>query len=104
MEISIIALNTGPITSKFRENALETIKSLDIENSRWSEKYKEALRGEGKRVPFKLPAVEVAKVVHKIILNPKPKPRYYITKATWILGLAKRVLSTSMLDKLLLKV
>ena len=102
--ISVVLLNTGPVTSKFRENALKTLKDFDFTDSRWREKYELALRGKGKRVPFNLPAVEVAKVVHHIILSPKPKPRYYITKATWILGLAKRILSTSLLDKLLLRV
>ncbi len=102
--ISVILLNTGPVTSKFRENALKTLKDFDFTNSRWKTKYELALSGKAKRVPFNLPAVEVAKVVHHIILSPKPKPRYYITKATWILGLAKRILSTSLLDKLLLRV
>jgi short-subunit dehydrogenase len=103
-KIYVILLNTGPVTSKFRENALKTLEKVDIKNSRWSSFYQKALSGKAKRVPFNLPAVEVAKVVHQITLDPKPKPRYYITKATWILGIAKRVLSTSLLDKLLLKV
>jgi hypothetical protein len=34
----------------------------------------------------------------------KPKPRYYVTKATYILGFFKRVLSTSLMDKLLNKI
>jgi short-subunit dehydrogenase len=102
--VCVISLNTGPVTSKFRENAIDTLKDFDIESSRWSEAYKRSMGGNAKRVPFNLPAVEVAKIVHKIILSPKPKPRYYITKATWILGFAKRVLSTSMLDRLLLRV
>jgi short-subunit dehydrogenase len=45
-----------------------------------------------------------AKVVHKIILAEKPKPRYYITKATYLLGYLKRVVSTTILDKVLLKI
>jgi len=102
--IFVVLLNTGPVTSKFRENAIKTLKSIDIESSRWAEEYKKTLSGRGRRVPFNLPAVEVAKVVYKIINDPKPKPRYYITKATWILGFFKRVLSTSMLDRVLLRV
>jgi short-subunit dehydrogenase len=102
--IDVILLNTGPIGSKFRENALKTLEKIDIENSIWKESYKKALSGDSKRVPFSLPAQEVANLVHKIILNPKPKPRYYITKATWILGVAKRLCSTSLLDKILKRV
>jgi len=103
--VSVVLLNTGPVTSKFRENALKTIeKNIDIEHSRYATKYRKALRGEGKRVPFNLPAEAVAQKVFHIILTDKPKPRYYITKATYILGYLKRILSTSMLDRVLLKV
>ncbi|HGZ69828.1 MAG TPA: short-chain dehydrogenase, partial [Nitratifractor sp.] len=66
--------------------------------------YIDTISGKAKKVPFSLPASAVASVVHKIILTDKPNPRYYITKATYILGFAKRVLSTLLLDKLLLKV
>jgi short-subunit dehydrogenase len=102
--ISMILLDTGPITSKFRENALKTLENVDYKESRWKDVYEKSLKGEGKRVPFSLPAVEVARLIHQISLDPTPKPRYYITKATWILAMAKRLLSTSLLDRLLLKV
>lgn len=99
-----ILLNTGPIESSFRKNAIATLEDVDITHSHYSDYYKQAKSGRSKKVPFELPAEAVASVVHKIILTPKPQPRYYITKATYILGYAKRLLSTSMLDKLLLKV
>jgi len=99
-----ILLNTGPVKSNFRKNAIKTLDNLDIENAQFKDKYLESKAGKFKKVPFSLPASSVASVVHKIILTPKPQPRYYITKATYILGFAKRVLSTSLLDKLLLKV
>ena len=103
-DIYVISLNTGPVSSRFRKNAIETLKRLDIENSRFSAIYKKALKGEGKRVPFNLPAEAVASKVHEIILSEKPAPRYYITKATYILAFLKRVLPTSMLERVLLKV
>lgn len=56
------------------------------------------------KAPFNLPASSVAKVVLKIMQTTKPKPRYYVTKATYILGFLKRVLSTSLMDKLLNKI
>ncbi len=99
-----ILLNTGPVESKFRKNAIKTLDNIDIENSIHKQHYINSKNGKAKRVPFSLPAESVASVVHKIILTQKPQPRYYITKATYILGYAKRVLSTSLLDKLLLKV
>jgi len=102
--IYISLLNTGPIHSKFRENAIKTLKSIDIENSRFRETYRRALEGKAKRVPFSLEPEEVAKVVYKIVKSKRPAPRYYITKATWLLGVAKRILPTNLLDRLLLKV
>ncbi len=102
--IFVISLNTGPIESKFRENAKKNLKNnVDIENSRFKEIYAKTLKSQKSSVPFTLPAVEVAKIVYKIIRSPNPKPRYYITKATYLLGFAKRILSTSLLDKILIK-
>jgi len=99
-----ILLNTGPVTSNFRKTATKTLDKIYTEKSIFRDKYLLSKEGKGKRVPFNLPAQAVASVVHKIILSDKPQPRYYITKATYILGFAKRVLSTYVLDKLLLKV
>jgi len=100
-----ILLNTGPITSHFRENAMEKLKAnVDIEHSVFKEEYVKSLCADKSTVPFNEEAVSVAKIVHKIILSEKPKPRYYITKATYLLGYIKRVVSTSLLDKLLLKI
>ena len=103
--IFVILLNTGPIISNFRNKAKQMlVKNVDIKNSRFSEIYKKSLKKQKSDVPFTLPAIEVAKVVKKIILSPKPKPRYYITKATYLLGFAKRILPTSLLDKILLRI
>jgi len=100
-----ILLNTGPITSNFRNNAMQKLKeNVDIENSIFKEMYLKSLEAKKSEVPFNEEAVSVAKVVHEIIKSPKPKPRYYITKATYLLGYLKRLLSTSLLDKILLKI
>ena len=53
------------------------------------------------KAPFNLPASSVANTVLKIMNTKKPKPRYYVTKATHILGFFKRILPTSWLDRLL---
>jgi len=104
-EIYPVILNTGPITSHFRENALEKLtKNVDIEHSLFTKKYHQSLEADKSKVPFNEDAISVARIVHKIILAEKPKPRYYITKATYLLGYLKRMLSTSILDKVLLKI
>ena len=103
-DIYVVLLNTGPIKSNFRKNAIASLDKIDINSSIFKEKYIEAKEGRSKRVPFSLTPDAVASVVHKIILSPKPEPRYYITKASYILAFAKRLLPTSLLDRLLLKV
>jgi NAD(P)-dependent dehydrogenase (short-subunit alcohol dehydrogenase family) len=102
--IHVSLLNTGPVTSRFRENALRTLERIDLDASRWRTLYRKALKGEQRKVPFNLPPEAVASVVHRIVLAERPRPRYYITKATWLLGIAKRLLSTRQLDRLLLRV
>lgn len=101
-----VLLNTGPITSNFRQTAIKKLQeNVDIEHSVFKEKYLSNIQeGTRKKVPFKEDATSIASVVHKIILADKPKPRYYITKATYLLGFFKRVLSTSLLDRLLIKI
>ena len=103
--IYAVLLNTGPITSHFRENAMKKlIENVDIEHSVFREKYRQSLHADKSDVPFNEEAVAVAKVVYEIILAEKPKPRYYITKATYLLGYLKRLLSTSALDRILQKI
>ena len=99
-----VLLNTGPITSHFRQTAVKKLQeNVDIEHSVFKEKYLASIKGTQKKVPFNEEAESVAKVVHKIILVDRPKPRYYITKASYLLGYFKRIFSTSVLDKLLSK-
>ncbi|MCF6243751.1 MAG: SDR family NAD(P)-dependent oxidoreductase [Sulfurovum sp.] len=99
-----VLLNTGPITSNFRKTAMKKLEeNIEFENSIFKEKYIENVKGNHKKVPFNKEADAVASIVHHILLSEKPKPRYYITTATYLLGYLKRVLSTSLLDKILLK-
>ncbi len=99
-----VLLNTGPISSRFRENAIKTLENIDTDNSIFADIYRASKEGTAKRVPFGEGPESVARVVYEIISTDKPKPRYYITKATTLLGTAKRLMSTSWLDRLLLKI
>jgi len=103
-DIYVSLLNTGPITSDFRKTAMKKLeKNVDIEHSFFKNNYLKNMKGKHKKVPFNEEATSVAVVIHKIILAKQPKPRYYITKATYLLGYLKRVLSTTFLDKVLSK-
>jgi short-subunit dehydrogenase len=107
--IYVSTLNTGPVRSKFRENATKKfLDNIDIENSIYKEEYEsEVLKRKEKKEETdgftKDPDVVIERVVHALE-SKKPKPRYYITSATYILGTFKRLLSTGLMDKLLRKV
>jgi short-subunit dehydrogenase len=104
-QIYPVLLNTGPITSHFRETAMQKLReNVDIERSVFKERYLKNLRAKKSEVPFNEEAVSVARIVHEIIRAKRPKPRYYITKATYLLGYLKRILSTVMLDRILVKI
>jgi len=103
--INITLLNTGPIKSSFRKNAQEKLKqNVNIKDSIFKNEYEKSLNSKKTNVPFSLEAIEVAYVIEKILKSKNIKPRYYITKVTYLLGYAKRVLSTNLLDKILNKI
>lgn len=103
--IYISLLNTGPVSSEFRNNAMRKLQeNVAIEQSQFKERYEVNLAGRHKKIPFSEGEISVAKVVYSIMENPKPKPRYYITKATYLLGYLKRILSSTRLDRILLKI
>lgn len=107
--IHVCTLNTGPVRSKFRENATKKFfEHIDMEDSIYKDEYEsEVLKRKEKKeerdIFTKDPDVVVARIIHALE-SKKPKPRYYITSATYLLGTFKRLLSTALLDRLLRKV
>jgi short-subunit dehydrogenase len=101
--IHAVLLDTGPIASHFRTSAIDTLRYVDTDSIH-AQLYRTHINGKAKRVPFGLEADAVAEVVYRILASQTPRPRYYITKATYLLGYAKRLLGTAWLDKLLLKI
>lgn len=107
--VHLITINTGPIRSKFRDNATEKfLQYVNIEESVFVKEYKAEVLARKEKKNGKDPFTkEPVAVIEKILLalgQPKPRPRYYVTTATHILGTLKRLLPTSWLDKILLKV
>jgi NAD(P)-dependent dehydrogenase (short-subunit alcohol dehydrogenase family) len=107
--VHLITINTGPIRSKFRDNATEKfLQYINIEESVFVKEYKAEVLARKEKKNGKDPFTkEPIAVIEKILLalgQPKPRPRYYVTTATHILGTLKRLLPTSWLDRILLKV
>ena len=101
--IHFTLLNTGPVTSKIRVNSIPHFERwIDWENSARAEQYREALiprlYEDGGPDPFELPPEAVTKKVIHFLESRRPKPRYYITTPTYIMGALKRLLPTRALD------
>ena len=106
--IHIILIEPGPIATKIRENAVPHFeKWIDWENSARSAQYV-TLRGrlygvKTKKDAFELgPEAVTAKLI-RALEDPRPKPRYYVTTPTYLMGFLRRVLPTRTLDWLIAK-
>ncbi|BBB26264.1 SDR family oxidoreductase [Amphritea japonica] len=107
-DIHVSLIEPGPVRSKFRDNAAKAFRdNIDIESSPFHETYKKVLqrlntedKGDD---PFTLGPESVLDKVILALESKRPKPRYYVTFPTHLFGFLRRILSTRMLDWLLLK-
>ena len=107
-DIRVSILNTGPVTSKFRVNSIPGFeKWIDWETSAVAERYRiqliRHLYEDTGKAPFQLdPPAVTAKLIHALEA-PRPRARYFITTATWIVEIARRILPQSVFDWLVAK-
>lgn len=106
--IEIILIEPGPITSQFRKNSIPHFERwIDWENSPRADQYRNSLRKRlyksGGPDRFELPASAVTKKLIHALDAKKPRPRYYVTTPTYIMGTLKRLLPTRILDWVLAK-
>ncbi len=104
--VNVVLLQPGPIRSDFRKNALaKFLANIDRENSAHKEVYEKTLgRLEGsKDAPFTLDADAVCDALIDAIESKIPKIRYAITFPTKLFALLKRLLPTSILDRIAIK-
>lgn len=106
--IHISLVEPGPIASKFRANSFQAYKkNINKERSPFRDVYEKMearLTKQGPAVPFTLPPEAVLKKVIHALESRQPKPRYYVTFPTYLFGYLKRVLSTRLLDRILIKI
>ena len=105
--IKVVLLEPGPVTSRIRANSVPYFeKWIDWENSPRAQQYADKLRPrlyakkEGLD-PFELPPSAVTKKLLRILGSENPRPRYYVTKATHIMGTLRRILPSRALDWIL---
>lgn len=106
--IKVILIEPGPVTSQIRANSIPHFeKWIDWQNSPRRVQYEASLlkrlyqsRGPDK---FELPPSAVTAKLLRALTVARPKPRYYVTTPTYIMGMLRRVLSSRGLDWLIAK-
>ena len=105
--IKVILIEPGPITSKIRQNAIGPFeKWIDWRNSARAQQYetlRERLYRDTGPDRFELPARAVSKKLAHALEAPNPKARYFVTTPTYLMNVARRILTTNALDWLLKK-
>jgi NAD(P)-dependent dehydrogenase (short-subunit alcohol dehydrogenase family) len=102
--IHVSLIEPGPVTSNIRVNSRAHFERwINWENSAWHEDYRYGLMprlydDSLKKDPFELSPEAVARKLIHAAESRRPKPRYYVTVPTYIMGTLRRVLSTRMLD------
>jgi NAD(P)-dependent dehydrogenase (short-subunit alcohol dehydrogenase family) len=102
--IYVILIEPGPVTSRIRANSIPHFERwVDWRSSPRRHQYEETLlkrlyREPGEKDPFELPPSAVTrKLVHALEAR-RPRPRYYVTTPTHIMGALRRTLPTRALD------
>ena len=106
--IFVSSINTGPVTSDFRKNATKKYyQYIHKQDTVFRDEYNKDLLGhetKKEKDPFTRSSKVVIKNIKHALESKKPKARYYNTEATYLLGTLKRLLSASLLDKILMKI
>lgn len=105
--IRVILLEPGPITSRIRENSIPHFeKWVNWRASARADEYRGTLdRLYTERGPdrFELPPAAVTRKLLAALTAPNPKPRYYVTAPTYLMGALRRILPTRLLDAVILR-
>ncbi len=101
--IKVITIEPGPITSNIRKNSIPHFERfVDWAASPRADQYEHQLRKRlyESRGPdrFELPASAVTTKLLRALTHPNPKPRYYVTTPTYLMGIARRILPSRALD------
>lgn len=100
--IRVVLIEPGPITSDIRKNSIPHFERwIDWKNSARAAEYEGLLsRLYAARGPdrFELPASAVTEKLIHALESARPRARYFVTKATYMMNIARRVLPTAGLD------
>ncbi|MCA0963557.1 SDR family NAD(P)-dependent oxidoreductase [Salipiger bermudensis] len=104
--IKVILIEPGPITSRIRANSVPHFETwIDWRASPRSKQYEASLLKRLYAAPskdrFELPPSAVTEKLAHALEHPRPKPRYYVTFPTHLMGRLRRLLPTRALDALI---
>jgi len=103
--IRVALIEPGPIHSRFLERALQNFRAtIDVDASPHRETYLPRLAAmeAGGKTTFKLPPEAVAAKLMHAVESPRPRAHYYVTTPTYFAAALRRVLPTSLLDRVLI--
>ncbi len=102
--VQVALINPGPITTRFAQNAREVFREVvDIPRSRFAETYREGLATsvtDRKPKAFALPPSACIAPLRHALTARRARPRYFVTHATRLMAIARRVLPMRLLDRL----
>ncbi len=102
--IFVSLIEPGPIATRFSVNALAAYKAnIDLEGSAHAEVYKERIAAmeEGAPSKFRLgPEAVLEKLIHAVESS-SPHAHYYVTKPTYMLAWARRLLPARLMDRVM---
>lgn len=106
--IKIILIEPGPVTSDIRQNSIPHFeKWINWENAARKDQYpllRKRLYEDSGPDQFELPAEAVTRKLIKALTAKNPKPRYYVTFPTYLMGFLRRILSSRLLDWVVAKI
>ncbi len=106
--LHIVLIEPGPVTSKIRVNSIPHFERwIDWKNSPRAAQYEDSLlkrlyEDRGKDA-FELPPEAVTKKLLHALTSSTPRPRYYVTTPTYLMGALRRLFPTRALDWLIAK-
>jgi NAD(P)-dependent dehydrogenase (short-subunit alcohol dehydrogenase family) len=105
--VRIVSIEPGPVTSRIRENAIPHFERwIDWQGSARAAQYdtlRDRLYKDRGPDRFELPAAAVTRKLVHALESPRPRPRYYVTTPTYLMGALRRLLPTRALDWLISK-
>ncbi|WP_115708998.1 SDR family NAD(P)-dependent oxidoreductase [Legionella sainthelensi] len=104
--IDVITVEPGPIESRFRDNCVDSsLNYIEKQHSYFSKQYErmlEEFKQKKSASIFTKQPDAVIKKLHHAIESKRPKAKYPVTIPSYLMILLKRILTTKMLDKILL--